>query len=133
MKVSTSIAKRINQLTSDEDLRQELWVYYLDGNSPDTFAQHLHTLTHKTLELAVINQFEHDLMTQPFSPEILDVLDNFTTIERSVIIMLILDCKMQDISDVHKMSEIHIAQMIYNIKRNTHWNKVRNNESKARV
>ena len=24
----------INRLTSDEDLRQELWLYFLEGNSP---------------------------------------------------------------------------------------------------
>lgn len=28
------VAQEINRLTSDEDLRQELWVYFLEGNSP---------------------------------------------------------------------------------------------------
>ena len=28
------VAQLINKLTSDEDIRQELWVYFLEGNSP---------------------------------------------------------------------------------------------------
>lgn len=28
------VAQEINRLTSDEDLRQELWLYFLEGNSP---------------------------------------------------------------------------------------------------
>ncbi len=28
------VAQEINRLTSDEDMRQELWLYFLEGNSP---------------------------------------------------------------------------------------------------
>lgn len=28
------ITQQINSLTEDEDLRQELWLYFLEGNSP---------------------------------------------------------------------------------------------------
>ena len=28
------VTQEIKRLTSDEDLRQELWVYFLEGNSP---------------------------------------------------------------------------------------------------
>jgi len=27
------VAREINRLTSDEDIRQELWLYFLEGNS----------------------------------------------------------------------------------------------------
>jgi len=28
------VAQQINKLTGDEDIRQELWIYFLEGNSP---------------------------------------------------------------------------------------------------
>lgn len=28
------VAQEIERLTSDEDIRQELWLYFLEGNSP---------------------------------------------------------------------------------------------------
>jgi len=35
------IAQEINRLTSDEDLRQELWIFFLEGNSPFCLADKL--------------------------------------------------------------------------------------------
>ena len=35
------VMKEINRLTKDDDLRQELWLYFLEGNSPFTFQEYL--------------------------------------------------------------------------------------------
>ena len=124
MKTSNSVAERINRLTSDEDLRQELWVYYLEGNSPDTFAQHLEHLQKKLTHQEAIDQVAHDLMQQPFSNKLSEVLMNFTPVERSVIFMLLLGYNAEDIHHINGMSRARTRQMILNIKSNTNWNRM---------
>ena len=41
------VMKEINRLTKDDDLRQELWLYFLEGNSPFSFQEYLDFLTDK--------------------------------------------------------------------------------------
>ena len=41
MKIFGYIMREINRLTKDEDLRQELWLHFLEGNHPSTFQEHL--------------------------------------------------------------------------------------------
>lgn len=40
-KIFGYIAREINRLTSDEDIRQDLWVFFLEGNSPFSFQKYL--------------------------------------------------------------------------------------------
>lgn len=132
MKTSTLIAERINRLTSDEDLRQELWVYYLEGNSPDTFVQHLEYLKSKASQQEQVDRFANDLIQQPFSRRLSDILTHFTQVERSVIFMLLLGYNAEDMSNVNSMSKARTRQMIQNIKSNTHWNEVREHGPETR-
>jgi len=39
--------REINRLTNDEDLRQELWLFFLEGNHPYLFHEYLLTLQSK--------------------------------------------------------------------------------------
>jgi hypothetical protein len=39
----------INELTEDEDLRQELWLYLLEGNSVFTLVDHFHKISLENL------------------------------------------------------------------------------------
>ena len=41
------VAQKINRLTSDEDLQQELWIYFLEGNSPFSFEEKLISIRDK--------------------------------------------------------------------------------------
>lgn len=41
------VAQEINRLTNDEDLRQELWIYFLEGNSPFTLESELNSIREK--------------------------------------------------------------------------------------
>lgn len=41
------IAREIQHLTNDEDLRQELWIYVLEGNSILSLEDHLKELLKK--------------------------------------------------------------------------------------
>lgn len=48
-KIFGYIMREINRLTKDEDLRQELWLYFLEGNCPFSFPQHLSHIQDKQL------------------------------------------------------------------------------------
>lgn len=60
------IAQKINRLTNDEDLRQELWVFFLEGNSP-------FLLEHKLNSIKIENM-KHDDTIMYVSMETLDGL-----------------------------------------------------------
>lgn len=40
-KILSCVAREIHRLTKDDDLRQELWLYFFEGHSPFTFEKHL--------------------------------------------------------------------------------------------
>lgn len=44
-KIYGYLARTINALTKDEDLRQELWLYLLEGNSAFTIIDHYHKIS----------------------------------------------------------------------------------------
>ena len=49
------IMREINHLTKDEDLRQELWLHFLEGNSPFSLKEHLNKIKSKqNLEQEII-------------------------------------------------------------------------------
>lgn len=60
------VAQEINRLTNDEDLRQELWLYFLEGNSPFTLELKLNSMKN-------INR-KHDETVMYVSMETLDGL-----------------------------------------------------------
>jgi hypothetical protein len=53
-KIFGYVTWEINRLTKDEDMRQELWVFFLEGNSPFNFQQHLDKLQEQELKLREI-------------------------------------------------------------------------------
>lgn len=48
------VAQEINRLTSDEDMRQELWIYFLEGNSPFSLGSKLISIKNKNTQDASI-------------------------------------------------------------------------------
>jgi len=49
-KIFGYVMMEINRLTNDEDLRQELWVFFLEGNSPFLLKKQLTRLRRHELE-----------------------------------------------------------------------------------
>ena len=48
-KIAGYMLRTINGLTEDEDLRQELWLYLLEGNSVFTLVDHFHKISLENL------------------------------------------------------------------------------------
>lgn len=46
-KIYGYLARTINELTNDEDVRQELWLYLLEGNSVFTIKDHFQQISFK--------------------------------------------------------------------------------------
>lgn len=44
------VAQEIERLTSDEDFRQELWLFFLEGNSPFLLERKLNSMKRKKKE-----------------------------------------------------------------------------------
>ena len=44
------VSQEINRLTSDEDLRQELWLFFLEGNSPFSLKKHLARIQKRNMQ-----------------------------------------------------------------------------------
>ena len=44
-KIAGYMQRTINTLTKDEDLRQELWLYLLEGNSVFTLVDYFHKIS----------------------------------------------------------------------------------------
>ncbi len=40
-KIFGYVAREIRRLTNDPDLRQDLWIFFLEGNLPSSFQEHL--------------------------------------------------------------------------------------------
>ena len=56
-KIFGYIAMEINRLTNDEDLRQDLWIFFLEGNSPFSFKDYLDKISYKNTDNFVDMEF----------------------------------------------------------------------------
>lgn len=114
----------INSLTNDEDLRQELWIHYLSGNTVTSFSNHLEKLKFEYSEDLNLKKQIWLLIKNPPSDKFLSLLDNFTEFERSVICLLILGLDVNKISAAKGISEVRIRQSIATIRYNSCWEEI---------
>ena len=113
----------IENLTNDEDQRQQLWLHYVSGGSIDTFEQKLEQITreqelHEKLQLAIAEIYQ-----RPLSPTFVDFLDNFSDFERSIMFLLLLGLSVEEVSKYKGISEVRIKQSLVAIKKHTIWEK----------
>jgi hypothetical protein len=115
------VSDLINCLTEDEDYRQELWVHYLSGNPPSTFADHLQTINNEYNLHAQIQQRVHWILKNPPSDRFYHVLENFSDIEQSVICLLTLGLTVPQVSGYKGIDEVRIRQVVAVIREHGCW------------
>ena len=122
MKLSKVVQDQIENLTDNEDFRQDLWVAHLSGQQQlPTILQSIKTQHDKTeefqrrLHLYAAGEF-NDIMSQ--------LLDNFSSVERSIIYMLMLGYSTPDIGSHYSTSVVHIRQSILIIQKHSIWSKL---------
>ena len=111
----------INQLTSNEDLRQELWVHYLEGASvcslPSIYKdieQNIHALEH----------LERTYLEQSHGPHWTTLSQTFTDSELSVILLLTAGHDIITISRYNGMAEVRLRQMVSVIQSHKVWEEI---------
>ena len=103
----------INQLTSDEDKRQDLWVAFLSGVPQDSLPTYLPAQrAHENIEDSFkqeINQLLHSPPPQAF-------IDYLTETERVIVCLLMIGCDLGTISKYNGISEVRIRQIMVALK-----------------
>ena len=117
----------INNLTNDEDMRQDLWVCYLSGKPIETLESHLEQLKVEYSDDTELQKSIWHLINNPLSEDVSTTLEyNFTDYERSIIFCLIIGLSAEKISNIKKISEVRIRQSIAAIRYNPTWGEISN-------
>jgi hypothetical protein len=62
-KIFGYIAMEINRLTDDEDLRQDLWLFFLEGNSPFLFKEYIDSIDQNDYKYGVKQWHSKEILT----------------------------------------------------------------------
>lgn len=117
-----SISKLINSLTKDEDIRQDLWVHYLNGTPIEQLNTHLVKIKAEYSEDLELQKSIWDLINNPPREELYNLIQNsFTDYERSIICCLMLGLTSSKISEIKGISQVRIRQTIATIRYNQCW------------
>lgn len=122
MRPTDEVNSLINCLTSDEDIRQDLWVCYLSGTPVESFESRLKRIKVEYSDDIELQKSIWDLIENPPSEALSKIIEeNFTDYERSVICCLMLGLNASKISDIKGISEVRIRQSIATIRYNKIW------------
>ena len=121
MSPTDQVSQLINCLTNDEDLRQDLWVHYLSGHSPSTFAAHLDKLNKEFSSDSHLQNLLWEVFKNPPSDKFRQLLDNFSDIEQSIVCLLALGLTVSELSGYKGISEIRIRHVISVVKEKDCW------------
>ena len=121
MSSTDQVSQLINCLTNDEDQRQDLWVHYLSGHSPSTFADHLEKINREFYADSYLQNLLWDIFKNPPSDKFKQLLDTFSQIEQSVVCLLALGLTVSELSKYKGISEIRIKHVISIVKEKDCW------------
>ena len=126
-----NISCLINSLTNDDDLRQDLWVSYLDGKKPNELQEYLQSIRDENADDQELQMSIWRLIYDPKYQHLISTLEeHFTDYERSILCYLMLGLSVHRISDLKGISEVRIRQSISAIRYNTFWRDVYGIEEK---
>lgn len=120
------ILQLINNLTNDDDLRQELWLHYLSGNHPSSFTSHLQKIKLESSQYQKLQETIWQFITNddPTAEQVVDIVNQLTDLERSIVALLMIGVSVEHISRYKAISPIRINQAISAIRNNTNWEKI---------
>lgn len=118
------IKELIENLTPDEDLRQELWLHFLSGAATSSFENHLETIRIHNRIINELQQKTH-IFVRLSDDKIATLLENFPDIEKSIIYLLSLGLDPLEISKYKGISLVMINQAILSINLSKVWNELK--------
>lgn len=111
----------INQLTTDNDERQELWVHYLQHSDVSALSGYLSKIrkTFSDEQLLQITIWKR----AKSAPEhnLLRLFDHFSDLEQSVMSLLALGATLEEISGIKSISVVRIRHIVAVIRENEAW------------
>jgi hypothetical protein len=114
------IQKKIDSLSNDEDCRQDLWIKYLEDPS-SSISENLTSIQNSQhIDDLIVQNLIVNATLSPVSDTMV-LLDNFTELERSVVILLILGLTKEQISRYKMIEMLRLQQMINNISTHPVW------------
>jgi hypothetical protein len=117
-----TIKSKIDLLSHNDDERQDLWVSYLEDPECD-FSSKLLEIKNKNEEKElIIFNIVHIMSSHP-SPEMIELLDNFTELERSVLILIALGFNKEQISKYKMIDAMRLQQLMDNLSTHPIWEK----------
>lgn len=109
---SSDVSDLIDKLTNDEDMRQDLWLAYFNGLTPDKFQKHL-----KILEIKQSIQDNRSVHTIIVNGVNEDVVNYLLDLECLVVYLLLLNYDIGIISKYTGIDEVYINNLIGSLKR----------------
>lgn len=116
------IQRKIETLSQDEDERQDLWVAYLEDPYFDLSSRFIEIKNRNDTNDIILTNLINYLQSPPTS-EMLELLDNFTDLERSVMILLVIGFTKEQVSKYKMIETLRLQQMINNISTHPIWEK----------
>jgi hypothetical protein len=116
------IQRKIETLSQDEDERQDLWVAYLEDPYFDLSSRFIEIKNRNDANDIVLTNLINYLQSPPTS-EMLELLDNFTDLERSVMILLVIGFTKEQVSKYKMIEMLRLQQMVNNISTHPIWEK----------
>lgn len=110
----------INSITNNEDLRQELWLHYLDGHDVESFADHFLKLQIEYSDDLSVRQNVWHLIQNP-SNELDEILNHFSDFEKSIMFLITVGYSVEEVSELKGISEVRIRQTLSSIRYNSVW------------
>lgn len=117
------IQRKIETLSQDEDERQDLWVAYLEDPYFDLSSRFIEIKNRNDANDIILSNLINYLQSPPTS-EMLELLDNFTELERSIMILLVIGFTKEQVSKYKMIEMLRLQQMINNISTHPIWEKM---------
>jgi hypothetical protein len=125
VKTQEQVSRLISNLTSDEDLQQDLWVCYLSGAPIHCLNSKLSEIKEKQSLNRELDEAIWKLITNPPNGEVGKLVqETFTDYERNLIFCLIIGLNTSQISRLKGISEVRIEQSLATIRYNSVWKKI---------
>lgn len=118
-----TIHKIINNLTADEDYRQDLWVLYLENNSLVAFNDLLERLQLHKKRLDEDIEFIQGVFSD--NSKLQSFLTHFSDFEKEIMFLMAIGFTSTAISRYKNISEVRILQAICAIRSKSIWNVLR--------
>lgn len=126
-----TIRQLINDLTEDEDLRQELWIHFLSGHASSSFIYKLEILK---IYRHVADNFQYRLasfIASSIPVEVEDAILVLAPAERRIVYLLICGLSPHDIARYNNICTIKVYQTIASIQASEAWRSLRKDSTQC--